>query len=174
MNAVDSPSVLSELYPLVADSAKRLPRRWFRRNRAHVLGDVVGQAWQLILEDDLRSRRPGSTLRAYAFGMTLKAAAQVADRKHARLAARLRVRPPLRPPPQPPRQTVEQLQTAEEVARALDALSATLRTPVKMRFFDGLTCTEIATACGLSNAVVHLRLHRATKKLRASLLRLRD
>jgi RNA polymerase sigma-70 factor (ECF subfamily) len=55
------------------------------------------------------------------------------------------------------------------LARAFTSLSASDRELLSLVAWEGLTREELAVALGTSRAVVRLRLHRASKRLRAAL-----
>jgi RNA polymerase sigma-70 factor (ECF subfamily) len=66
-------------------------------------------------------------------------------------------------------ETVGAPDEASALARAFASLSETDRELLSLVAWEGLTREELAVALGTSRAVVRLRLHRASKRLRAAL-----
>lgn len=54
----------------------------------------------------------------------------------------------------------------EVLAQSLEALPATLREPLRLRIFDGLSTKEAAERLGITEAAFKVRLHRARRALR--------
>jgi RNA polymerase sigma factor (sigma-70 family) len=158
----------------IKSTAQSVCRRFFTRNRAEMVQDTVSQACLLILADQGGSRRPDTTFDQYIYVMVLKAAGEVADRKHDRLMSRLRRLPPMSAVSVPVTVdgtdgTDEPLQTPEQVRAALEGLSEQLKRPLVMRYYDGLATSQIATALGTTENAVNISMCRGRKVLRGRL-----
>ena len=57
----------------------------------------------------------------------------------------------------------------ENLAQAMGMLSASLRVPLVLYYLEGRSVPAVATALGISESAVHLRLCRARQRLRAIL-----
>jgi RNA polymerase sigma-70 factor, ECF subfamily len=57
----------------------------------------------------------------------------------------------------------------DELARALEALPLSLRPVVILKDVYGLSCREIGDEMGITEGAVKVRLHRARRRLQASL-----
>jgi RNA polymerase sigma factor (sigma-70 family) len=134
-----------------------------------VVEDIVSLTCVLILQDRLASRQSGTTTQQYAYKMVIKAASQVADRKHSRLVTRLKRRPRAQPMAEIPVEALERLQTQEEVWEAINELRDNLRIPLIMRFFDGMNSEEIGRDLGVTTNAIDLRLWQGKRKLRSRL-----
>jgi RNA polymerase sigma-70 factor (ECF subfamily) len=66
-------------------------------------------------------------------------------------------------------ETTEAPQDSSALARAFASLSESDRELLSLVAWEGLTREELAVSLGTSRAVVRLRLHRASKRLRAAL-----
>jgi RNA polymerase sigma-70 factor (ECF subfamily) len=66
-------------------------------------------------------------------------------------------------------EAVQPEEATSELARAFATLSESDRELLSLVAWEGLTREELAVALGTSRAVVRLRLHRASKRLRAAL-----
>ncbi len=88
-----------------------------------------------------------------------------------RLGERLGVGEPASGAEAGPARAAESAEVAEEVARAVAELSLKLRGVVVLRYFEGLSYEEIATAIGRSVGTVKSRLSRAHQRLAERLQR---
>ena len=163
---------ITEYQAVLQSEAMRCARKWFRRNTAEMAGELVSEAGVIILMDQGASRRPGSTMRQYIRAMVLKAAGDIADRKHGRLIKRLKRQPIVREESTSMDTDSESLQTQAEVRAVMATLSESLRRPLEMRYFDGLPFREIACQLKLTPNAVSIRIFRG-KKLLSSRLRRR-
>ncbi|HJT31437.1 MAG TPA: sigma-70 family RNA polymerase sigma factor [Pirellulales bacterium] len=68
-----------------------------------------------------------------------------------------------------PAEQIEQRETDQRVADALETLDELSRTAVVMRYYDGLTSKQIGQLLGLAPAAVDMRLMRARQALRREL-----
>ncbi|QOV92086.1 RNA polymerase sigma factor [Humisphaera borealis] len=159
---------------VIKSAAQSVCRRFFTRNRAEMIEETFSQACLLMLADQGRSRREDATLDQYVYAMVLKAAGEVADRKHDRLMSRLRRLPPVSATSAPVSvdetdSADDALQTPEQVRAALEGLSERLKRPLVMRYYDGMATSQIATALGTTENAVNISMCRGRKVLRGRL-----
>lgn len=73
-----------------------------------------------------------------------------------------------------PWQVLAQKETVERLSQALSELRPTYASVIKAHYFDGRSCTELATEYGVSREVIKMRLLRGRRQLRTALARARD
>jgi RNA polymerase sigma-70 factor (ECF subfamily) len=149
----------TESYPSICGYALRRVRE--PDDAAEVIAETFATLWRRF--DDCPQ---GAELRPWLFGVARRVIANQrrGERRRSALGERL-----VENLDQRAFETVGVPDEASALARAFASLSMTDRELLSLVAWEGLTREELAVALGTSRAVVRLRLHRASKRLRAAL-----
>ena len=152
---------------LVAPHLDRAFRVAARATGSATLAEDVVQEALVVLHRDLHRYQPGTSLRAFLLGITLRAA--VTQRRSERRRTARELATHLDDPFVSPQQAVEAHELAERLQVALDALPARRREAALLRFDGGLDHADIAAALGTTEQAARQLVYEATKALRAAL-----
>lgn len=145
-------------------------RAWVRRLARSLVADAASaddleqDVWLAALE---RPPRHATSLRGWFARALRNAAVSRARRSHARAVHEAGAS--VRPSQVSPAHSVAAAELQVRIARAVLDLDEPYRTTVVLRWFDGLTATEIAMRQGLPVETVRTRLKRALATLRSRL-----
>ena len=148
-----------ELYAPICGYTLRRVRE--PEDAAEVIAETFATLWRRF------DRCPqGDELRPWLFGVARRIIANQrrGDRRRGALGQRL-----IENFDQSAFDAVETPEDPSALARAFASLSESDRELLSLVAWEGLTREELAVALGTSRAVVRLRLHRASKRLRAAL-----
>ena len=152
-------SVYGELYPAICGYVLRRVRE--PEDAAEVISETFATLWRRF-----DSCPEGGELRPWLFGVARRVISNQrrGERRRSALGERLveNLDHAAFEAASPPEDT-------SALARAFASLSEADRELLSLVAWEGLTREELAVALGTSRAVVRLRLHRASKRLRAAL-----
>ena len=152
-------AVYRELYEPICGYALRRVRE--PEDAAEVIAETFATLWRRF------DRCPASEeLRPWLFGVARRVLANQrrGERRRSALSERLAVNID-----QAEFETAHPYEPASALARAFASLSESDRELLSLVAWEGLKREELAVALGTSRAAVRLRLHRASKRLRAAL-----
>lgn len=152
---------------LVAPHLERAFRVAARATGSPALAEDVVQEALVVLHRDLHRYQPGTSLRAFLLGITLRAAVTWRRSERRRTARELATH--LDDPFASPDQAVEARELAAQLQVALDALPERRRQAALLRFDGGLDHADIAAALGTTEQAARQLVYEATKALRAAL-----
>jgi RNA polymerase sigma-70 factor (ECF subfamily) len=152
-------SIYGELYPAICGYALRRVRE--PEDAAEVIAETFATLWRRF-----DSCPDGAELRPWLFGVARRLIANQrrGDRRRGALSERL-----IENLDPSSLEATESPENSNSLARAFATLSESDRELLSLVAWEGLTREELAVALGTSRAVVRLRLHRASKRLRAAL-----
>lgn len=152
-------SVYGELYPAICGYVLRRVRE--PEDAAEVVAETFATLWRRF-----DASPQGAELRPWLFGVARRVIANQrrGERRRSALSERL-----VENFDRNPIETVGPREDSSALARAFAALSQSDRELLSLVAWEGLTREELAVALGTSRAVARLRLHRASRRLRAAL-----
>ena len=152
-------SVYGELYPAICGYVLRRVRE--PENAAEAIAETFATLWRRF-----DSCPQDAELRPWLFGVARRVIANQrrGDRRRSALSERL-----IENVDRDAFDAVRPTEDTSPLARAFGSLSESDRELLSLVAWEGLTREELAVALGTSRAVVRLRLHRASKRLRAAL-----
>jgi RNA polymerase sigma-70 factor (ECF subfamily) len=152
-------SIYGELYPAICGYVLRRVRA--PEDAAEVVAETFATLWRRF------DRCPeGPELRPWLFGVARRVIANQrrGERRRSALGERL-----VESFDHGACEATERPEESSSLARAFASLSESDRELLSLVAWEGLTREELAVALGTSRGVVRLRLHRASKRLRAAL-----